>query len=229
MPRGSPECGLPWRARRRRRAAELAEDSPGLELGVCPFAECAEFRVGPVGLFLRFRLVPAPVRDLRVAASLVALIGQHNRRRPPVRPGRPDPLGFLVVDCAGQCPGHPQDVAARAGDDLQVHPVLLVLSRVEGPVCGNPVRPGSRCRPGPRRRARPSSRSGPPGGLRRPGPRAGPRSPPHTARRSRCRPRTRLRARRTSHLSAGKPGREAPAAQGSASASATPSTCGGGG
>lgn len=37
-------------------AAELAEDLPSLELGVCPFTGCAEFRVGAVGLFLRFRL-----------------------------------------------------------------------------------------------------------------------------------------------------------------------------
>ena len=35
-----------------RAAAELAEDSPGLELGVRALAGCAEFRVGPVGLFL---------------------------------------------------------------------------------------------------------------------------------------------------------------------------------
>ena len=40
---------------------------------------------------------------------------------------------------AGQRPGHPHDVPARAGDDLQVHPVLAVLAGVEGPVRGDPV------------------------------------------------------------------------------------------
>jgi hypothetical protein len=43
-------------------AAELAEDLPGLELGVCPLAGAAEPRVGAVGLFLGFRLVLALVR-----------------------------------------------------------------------------------------------------------------------------------------------------------------------
>src|ERR1700755_1608725 len=57
-------------------AAELVEDVPGLELGVCPFAEGAEFRVGAVGFFLRFRLVPALVRDLRPGAALVSLVGE---------------------------------------------------------------------------------------------------------------------------------------------------------
>jgi putative transposase len=50
-------------------AAELTEDSPGLELGIRAFAGCAEPGVGAVGLFLRFWLVPSSVRDLRVRAS----------------------------------------------------------------------------------------------------------------------------------------------------------------
>ena len=84
-------------------AAELAEDTPGFKLGVRALAGCAEPRVGAVGLFLRFRLVLSPVRDLRVRASLVALIGQGDQ------PGglqlgqdAPDPLGLLVVDRAGR-------------------------------------------------------------------------------------------------------------------------------
>ena len=56
-------------------AAELAEDSPGLELGVGALAGRAEFRVRAVGLFLGFRLVLSSVRDLRVRAALVALMG----------------------------------------------------------------------------------------------------------------------------------------------------------
>ncbi len=79
-------------------AAELAEDAPGFELRVGAFAGCAEFRVGAVSFFLRFWLVPSPVRDLRVRGALVALVGQGDQ------PGgfqfgqdAPDPLGLLVV------------------------------------------------------------------------------------------------------------------------------------
>src|SRR6185437_1946623 len=60
-------------------AAEFAKDSPGLELGVRALAGCAQFRVGAVGLFLGFGLVPAPVRDLRVGASLVTLVSQGDQ------------------------------------------------------------------------------------------------------------------------------------------------------
>jgi hypothetical protein len=60
-------------------AAELAQDSPVLELGVRTFAGCAELRVGPVRFFLGFRLVLSPVRELRIAASLVALISQGDQ------------------------------------------------------------------------------------------------------------------------------------------------------
>ena len=38
-------------------AAQLAEDVPALELGVCPLAGPAELRVGAVGVLLGFRLV----------------------------------------------------------------------------------------------------------------------------------------------------------------------------
>jgi hypothetical protein len=44
------------------------------------------------------------------------------------------------MDRPGQRPGHPQDAAVRAGDDLQVHSAVLVLAGVERPVHGYPVR-----------------------------------------------------------------------------------------
>ena len=56
-------------------AAELGEDFPDLELGVCPFAEGPELRVGAVGLFLGFGLVLALVGDFRPGAALVSLMG----------------------------------------------------------------------------------------------------------------------------------------------------------
>src|SRR6266568_7523955 len=95
-------------------AAEFPEDVPGLELGVRALAGCAEFRVGAVCFFLGFGLVLPPVRDLRVAASLVALIGQGDQAGG-LQFGQdaPDPLGLLVVHRAGQRPGHPQDVPRR--------------------------------------------------------------------------------------------------------------------
>ena len=76
--------------------------------------------MGPVGLFLRFRLVLSPVPELGVRASLVPLIGQGDQAGG-LQSGQdaPDPLGFLVVDRAGERPGHPHDAAVRAGDDLQ--------------------------------------------------------------------------------------------------------------
>lgn len=49
-------------------AAELVEDVPGLELRVCPFSDCAEFRVGTVGLFLRL--------GLALALALVGTVAQ---------------------------------------------------------------------------------------------------------------------------------------------------------
>ena len=55
-------------------AAELAQNPPRLELGVRTLARRAEPGVGAVGFFLGGRLVLPDVRDLRVAASPVALI-----------------------------------------------------------------------------------------------------------------------------------------------------------
>ena len=79
-------------------AAELTENPPGLELCVRALAGGAEPRVVAVRFFLGFRLVLPPVRDLRVAASLVALIGQGDQaRRLQLVQDAPDPLGFLVV------------------------------------------------------------------------------------------------------------------------------------
>jgi len=86
-------------------AAELTENPPVLELRVRALAGCAEPRVGPVRFFLGFRLVLPAVRDLRVAASLVALIRQGDQ------PGglqlgqhAPDPLGLLIVHRARSAP-----------------------------------------------------------------------------------------------------------------------------
>src|SRR5215468_748732 len=76
-------------------AAELPEDSPCLELGVCAFARCAQPGVGAVGLFLGLRLVLPDVRDLRVPGSLVALVGQGDQaggfQLGPARPRRTRP------------------------------------------------------------------------------------------------------------------------------------------
>jgi hypothetical protein len=47
-------------------AAELTQDSPGLELGVRVLAGCAEFRVGLIGLFLGFGLVLPLTPDTKV-------------------------------------------------------------------------------------------------------------------------------------------------------------------
>jgi hypothetical protein len=93
-----------------------------------------------VGLFLGGRLVPAPVRGADVVLAEVALIAQDDQ----AAGGQglddaPDPGRGQVVDGAGQRPGHPDDVAVRASDDLQVHSVLAVLAGVERPVGGDPV------------------------------------------------------------------------------------------
>ena len=150
-------------------AAEFAEDAPGFKPGVRALAGCAEPGVGAVGLFLRFGFVLSPVRELGVCAALVALIGQGDQAGG-LQFGQdaPDPLGLLVVDRAGQRPGHPHDAAVRAGDDLQVHPVPLVLARVEpGAIqgcfasrcarqpCGLPWTPETSAAPGGRKAVRP--------------------------------------------------------------------------
>jgi hypothetical protein len=68
----------------------------------------------------------------------VALIAQHDQAAGSQLPGNaPDPGRGQVVDGAGQRPGHPHDLSVRAGDDLQVHPVLAVLAEIERPVGGD--------------------------------------------------------------------------------------------
>jgi hypothetical protein len=75
-----------------------------------------------------------------VRAALVALVGQRDEAGGlEFVQDAPDPLGLLVVDRAGQRAGDPKDVPGGARDDLQVHPVPLVLARVERPVRGDPV------------------------------------------------------------------------------------------
>ena len=97
-------------------AAELAEDAPVLQLGVCPFSGGAEFRVGAVSVLLGFGLVLALVRDLRIGAALVSLVGEGDQARGlQFCQDAPDPLGLLVVDRAGQRSGDPED-AASGGD-----------------------------------------------------------------------------------------------------------------
>ncbi|GAB2952672.1 hypothetical protein GCM10027075_61210 [Streptomyces heilongjiangensis] len=44
-----------------------------------------------------------------------------------------------VMDGPGQSGRRPQQPAERIGDDLHVHPVLLVFARVERPVGGDAV------------------------------------------------------------------------------------------
>jgi hypothetical protein len=53
--------------------------------------------------------------------------------------GRPRSTRPSCRERSGQCPGYPEDILVRAGDDLQVHTVLLMLAEVEGPVGGDPV------------------------------------------------------------------------------------------
>jgi hypothetical protein len=74
-------------------AAELVEYSPCFELRVRAFAGGAEFRVGAVGFFLRVRLVPASVRDLRPGAARPQ-IGPHNPLTAPF--GYNDQIGTLL-------------------------------------------------------------------------------------------------------------------------------------
>jgi len=64
---------------RRGAAAELAEDAPGLELGVRALAGTAEPGVGAVGDLLGFRLVLPLVGNLRPGAALVSLIGEGDQ------------------------------------------------------------------------------------------------------------------------------------------------------
>jgi hypothetical protein len=66
------------------------------------------------------------------------------------------------VHRAGQRAGDEPDVAAGAGDDLQVHPLAPVLAGVEGPVRGDPVDGVRGHRPGARRTSLLSPRRRPP-------------------------------------------------------------------
>jgi hypothetical protein len=101
----------------------------------------AELGVSPVGRLLRGGLVPPPVgSDHRLPGADISLVGEHDL------PGRgqaahnaPDPPGGQVMDGTGQRSGDPQDLPARVGDDLQVHPVLAVLAGVERPVGSHAV------------------------------------------------------------------------------------------
>jgi hypothetical protein len=43
------------------------------------------------------------------------------------------------MNSAGQWPGHPHDVAVWTSDDLQIHPMPVVLAGIERPVGGDPV------------------------------------------------------------------------------------------
>jgi hypothetical protein len=81
--------------------------------------------MGAVGLLLGFGLVPSSVRDLRVGASPIVLV-----RQGPARVTRP------AASISSRTPSGP---SVRAGDDLQVHPVHVVLAGVERPVRGHPV------------------------------------------------------------------------------------------
>ena len=113
---------------------------PVLELGVRALAGCAELRVGAVGYLLGFGLVLPLVWDFRIGASLVALSARTIRptassssRTPQIH------SAFLACTVPGSGPDTPQDVPGGASDDLQVHPVLLVLAGVGRPVRGEAV------------------------------------------------------------------------------------------
>ena len=114
-------------------AAGLAEDALGLELGVRALAGRAEFRVRLAAPFWDSGLFFPLYGIFAIRRSLVVLVGQRDRAHG-LQFGQDAsvPLGLLVVYRSGQCRGHPQDVDVRAGDDLQVHAVLLVFSGVEG-------------------------------------------------------------------------------------------------
>ena len=75
-----------------------------------------------------------------LACADVALVSQHDQ------PGglqfaddAPDPRRGQVMHSAGQWAGDSEDLAGRAGDDLQVHAVAGVLAGVERPVRRDPV------------------------------------------------------------------------------------------
>jgi hypothetical protein len=83
-----------------------------LELGIRALTGRPGPRVGAVVFLLRLRLVLPQVRNLRVIASPVALVGQGDQACGlQLSQDALYPLGFLVVDGAGQRPfGSPQYV-----------------------------------------------------------------------------------------------------------------------
>ena len=121
-------------------AAELTHNAPGLELSVGAFTRGAEPGMSPVGVLLGSGLVPSPVRRAEAVLAEIPLVGQDDQPAS-VQLGddAPDPGRGQVMHRAGQRPGHPHDLAAWTGDDLQVHPMPTVLAGVEGPVRGDPV------------------------------------------------------------------------------------------
>jgi hypothetical protein len=60
-------------------AAELAQDPPGLELGIGTLAGAAQPGMGPVGVLLRGGLDPAPVRRADRVFAEVALVAQRDQ------------------------------------------------------------------------------------------------------------------------------------------------------
>jgi hypothetical protein len=99
-----------------------------------------QLRVGIIGLLLGFGLVLALVRDLRVRAALVALMARTTRPAASSSASTPQ-IHSAFLSCAdpGSAPDAPHDVPVGTGDDLQVHPVLLVLAGLERPVGGEPA------------------------------------------------------------------------------------------
>ena len=106
-------------------AAELAQDPPGFALGIGAFAAASQPGMSAVGVLLGDGRSPCP-------PGPPPAVGQLPQ-------DAPDPGGGQVTHGAGQRPGHPHDVAARVGDDLQVHPVPTVPPGIERPVGGDPV------------------------------------------------------------------------------------------
>ena len=121
-------------------AAELAQDAPGLELGIGVFTGGAQPGMCAVGLLLGGGLVPARYGVAMVSSPRWPLSpsgtrpqAASSRMMPQIRPRS----GHARCRAAARTPTH--DVTVGADDDLQVHPVLAALSGVEGPVGGDPV------------------------------------------------------------------------------------------
>jgi len=63
---------------------ELAQDAPGLELGVSALAGSAWSGMSPVGLLLGGGLVPSPARNADVLLAEAALMPSTTRHAPAV-------------------------------------------------------------------------------------------------------------------------------------------------